>query len=170
MSLLKIITYGNPTLRKKTKPIQKVDPALRKLAENMIETMHDAEGIGLAAPQVGKSISLFVADISPIEESGKPMVFLNIEILEAEGAVPYKEGCLSIPGISAEVTRPDRIKIRYMDLAGKTHHGTADGILARVIQHETDHVNGKLYIDYVPEEELLTREEASQFLKIDILN
>jgi len=149
MSLLKIITYGNPTLRKKAKPIHKIDPALRKLAEDMIKTMHEAEGIGLAAPQIGKSISLFVVDISPIEEGHKPIAFLNAEILESEGSVPYKEGCLSIPGVSAEVTRPDKIKIRYMDLNGQFHEGLAEGILARVIQHETDHVNGKLFIDYL---------------------
>ena len=154
MSLLKIITYGNPTLRKKAKPVQKIDPALRKLAEEMIETMHEAEGIGLAAPQVGKSVSLFVVDISPIEESAKPIIFLNNEILEADGSIPYKEGCLSIPGISAEVTRPDSIKIRYMDINGKTHEGKADGLLARVIQHETDHVNGKLFIDYLDDDAL----------------
>jgi peptide deformylase len=154
MALLKITTYGNPVLRKKVKPVTKIDDGLKKLSENMIETMHHADGIGLAAPQIGKSISLFVADISPVEEEAKPMVFLNIEILEGSGSMPYNEGCLSIPGVMGEVMRPDKIKIRYMDLSGKRHEGMADGVLARVIQHETDHLNGKLFIDYLSEEML----------------
>jgi peptide deformylase len=154
MSLLKIVTYGNPILRQKAKPVTKIDTALRKLAENMIATMHDADGIGLAAPQIGKSLSLFVVDISPIEESAVPMVFINIDILESSGSAPYTEGCLSIPGVTGEVIRPDRIRIRYMDWSGKWHEGMAEGILARVIQHETDHVNGKLFIDYLDDQAL----------------
>lgn len=154
MALLKITTYGNPVLRKKVKPISKVDAGLKKLAENMLETMHKADGIGLAAPQIGKSISIFVADISPIEEGMKPMVFLNIEIIESFGSSPYNEGCLSIPGVVGEVIRPEKIKICYMDLAGKHHEGMADGVLARVIQHETDHLKGKLFIDYLTKETL----------------
>ena len=117
MPLLKIVTYGNPILRKKVSPIRKIDTSIKRLAENMLETMRHADGIGLAAPQIGKSISLFVADISPIEEGSKPMVFINIEILEGHGSVPYNEGCLSIPGIMGEVIRPDKIKIRYTDLS-----------------------------------------------------
>ena len=154
MALLKITTYGNPVLRKKVSPVKKVDATLKKLAGNMLETMRHADGIGLAAPQIGKSISLFVVDTSPIEEGSQPMIFLNIEILENHGSAPYNEGCLSIPGVMGEVMRPDRIKIRYMDLSGKIHEGMADGILARVIQHETDHLNGKLFIDYLSEETL----------------
>lgn len=154
MPLLKITTYGNPILRKKVSPVKKIDAALKKLAANMLETMREADGIGLAAPQIGKSISLFVVDTSPIEEGSNPMVFLNIEILEGHGSVPYNEGCLSIPGVMGEVMRPDKIKIKYMDLSGKTHEGMAEGILARVIQHETDHLHGKLFIDYLSEETL----------------
>ena len=152
MAILKITTYGNPILRKKVKPIVKIDAGLKKLAHDMLETMHKADGIGLAAPQIGKSISIFVADISPIQEDAAPMVFLNIEILESFGMSPYTEGCLSIPGVSGEVMRPEKIRIRYMDLAGTLQEGMADGVLARVIQHETDHLNGKLFIDYLTEE------------------
>jgi peptide deformylase len=154
MAQLKITTYGNPVLRKKVSPVKKVDAALKKLADNMLETMRHADGIGLAAPQIGKSISLFVVDTSPIEEGSQPMIFLNIEILESYGSAPYNEGCLSIPGVMGEVMRPDKITIRYMDLSGKIHEGMAEGILARVIQHETDHLNGKLFIDYLSEETL----------------
>lgn len=154
MALLKITTYGNPVLRMKVKPVAKIDAGLKKLAKDMLETMHKADGIGLAAPQIGKSISIFVTDISHIQEDAKPMVFLNIEILESFGSSPYNEGCLSIPGVSGEVIRPEKIKIRYTDLTGQRHEGMADGVLARVIQHETDHLNGKLFIDYLTEEAL----------------
>jgi peptide deformylase len=111
--------------------------------------MHKADGIGLAAPQIGKSIRLFVVDVSPIQEGAEPMVFLNVEILKTEGSVPYNEGCLSIPGVSAEVWRPDKIQLRFTDLDGREQEGVAEGILARVIQHETDHTDGKLFIDYL---------------------
>ncbi|KAB2881353.1 peptide deformylase [bacterium] len=154
MPSLKITTYGNPILRRKVKPITKIDSGLKKLAKDMLEVMHKADGIGLAAPQIGKSISIFVADISPIQEEMAPMIFLNIEILESFGSSPYNEGCLSIPGVVAEVIRPEKIRIRYMDLSGRHHEGMAEGVLARVIQHETDHLNGKLFIDYLSEETL----------------
>lgn len=151
---LKIVTYGNPILRQKAKPVTKFDERLRELADDMIEAMHKADGIGLAAPQIGKSIAMFVVDISPIVEGFQPMVFTNVEILENEGSGPYTEGCLSIPGVSGEVLRPQKIKIRYTDLNGKTVEGVADGVLARVIQHENDHLNGKLFIDYLDESTL----------------
>lgn len=111
--------------------------------------MHKADGIGLAAPQIGKSIRLFVVDVSPIQEGAEPMAFINVEILKTEGNVPYNEGCLSIPGVSAEVWRPEKIQLRFTDLDGREQEGVAEGILARVIQHETDHTDGKLFIDYL---------------------
>ncbi|MCK6542169.1 peptide deformylase [bacterium] len=154
MATLKIVTYGNPILREKTKPVKKIDATIKTLVRNMIETMHKADGIGLAAPQIGKSLALFVVDISPIEEGHQPMVFMNVEILSSKGNAPYKEGCLSIPGVYADVHRPEKIKLRYMDMDGKTHEVAADGLLARVIQHENDHINGKLFIDYLDEETL----------------
>lgn len=153
MPVLKIVTYGNPILRQKAKPVQKIDAALKKLSEKMIETMHRAEGIGLAAPQIGKSISMFVVDVSPVEEAA-PMVLLNLDIVSSSGSMSYTEGCLSIPGVTGEVNRPEKIKIRYMDLTGQRHEGVAEGILARVIQHETDHINGKLFIDYLDKKTL----------------
>ena len=154
MPILPILKYGNPVLRQPGKKVTRVDASLRKLAADMIETMHAAEGIGLAGPQIGKSLSIFVTDVSPIEEGASPMVFLNLEILESEGNAPYTEGCLSIPGVSAEVYRPERIMVRYMDLNREFHEGMATGILARVIQHELDHVHGKLFIDYLDKETL----------------
>ncbi len=152
MKKLKVMTYGNPVLREKARPIYKIDDSLRELAGTMIETMHKEDGIGLAAPQIGKSIAMFVIDISPIQEDAFPMTFINPEILETHGSCPYKEGCLSVPGVSTEVIRPERIKMRYTDLSGKQHEGVADGILARVIQHEFDHLNGVLFVDHISDE------------------
>lgn len=149
MLTLKIVTYGNPILRQKARKVEKIDKSIRALAEKMIRTMHKADGIGLAAPQIGKSIRLFVVDVSPIQEGAEPMAFINVEILKTEGNVPYNEGCLSIPGVSAEVWRPEKIQLRFTDLDGREQEGVAEGILARVIQHETDHTDGKLFIDYL---------------------
>jgi peptide deformylase len=162
---LKIATYGNPVLREKAKPIEKIDESIRKLAARMIVTMHKAEGIGLAAPQVGKSVSLFVVDTSPLEEGAQPMVFINVEILEREGSGPYNEGCLSIPGVVEEVIRPTRVRLRYTDLGGVRREGIAEGILARVIQHETDHLNGVLFIDYLSQEKLAPFKPVLEKLK-----
>ncbi len=153
MKKLKVMTYGNPVLRDTVRPVIKIDDSLRELAVSMIETMHREDGIGLAAPQVGKSISMFVVDISPLQEGFEPMIFINPDILETYGSCPYKEGCLSVPGISAEVIRPEKIRLRYTDLEGKTNEGVADGALARVIQHEYDHLKGVLFVDYLSEEE-----------------
>lgn len=154
MKKLKIITYGHPTLRQKAKPVLRFDKSLKALAEAMIETMHKADGIGLAAPQVGKSMSLFVVDISAIEKGHQPMIFVNPEITETSGSCAYHEGCLSVPGVSSEVIRPEKIKLRYADLDGNFHEGVADGILARVIQHEYDHLQGVLFVDYLNEQAL----------------
>lgn len=162
MKKMKVMTYGNPVLREKVRPVIKIDDSIRKLAQSMIETMHKEDGIGLAAPQIGKSISMFVVDISPVQEGAEPMTFINPEILETYGSCPYKEGCLSVPGISAEVVRPEKIKLRYTDLEGKQHEGVADGVLARVIQHEYDHLLGVLFVDYLNEE---SRKEFDNILK-----
>ncbi len=151
MSVLKIVKYGHPILRQVAQPVTQIDPALKQLVEDMFETMRDADGIGLAGPQVGKSIRLFVVDVTPITEGFPPMTFINPEILSAHGMGPYTEGCLSIPGVSAEVARPEKVEIRYTDIDGKTVQGVAEGILARVIQHELDHLNGRLFIDYLDE-------------------
>lgn len=152
MSLLKIVTYGQPILRKVALPVTRFDAALRRLNDDMFETMRNAEGIGLAAPQIGKSMRIFVVDVAPIVEGYPPMTFVNPEILSSSGLGPYNEGCLSIPGISAEVMRPERIELRYTTLEGKTVEGVAEGIMARVIQHELDHLDGKLFIDYLSDE------------------
>lgn len=165
MAKLKVVTYGHPSLREKGKPVKKIDGFIRKLAEDMIVTMHKEDGIGLAAPQVGKSLNLFVVDISPIEKNAEPMVFINPKILEAYGESVYKEGCLSLPGVSEEVKRPSKIRLRYTDLEGQTIEGIAEGILARVIQHEYDHLKGILFVDYLAPEILETNRTVLEKLE-----
>jgi len=154
LSLLKIATYGHPILRKVAQPVARIDASLKRLSKDMMETMQVAEGIGLAAPQIGKSIRLFVLDVSPVIDGYPPMTFINPEILTSTGLGPYTEGCLSIPGVSAEVMRPEVITLRYVTLDGATVEGVAEGVIARVIQHEIDHLDGKLFIDYLSPEAL----------------
>ncbi len=154
MAVLKIVTYGNPILRKVAERITRLDASVRRLSEDMMETMKQAEGIGLAAPQIGKSIRLFVVDVSPVADGYPPMTFINPEIITSTGLGPYTEGCLSIPGVTADVMRPERITLRYTTLDGHEVEGVAEGIIARVIQHELDHLDGKLFIDYLTEEQI----------------
>lgn len=157
-----IVAYGDPVLRKVARPIEKDEINLPELVENMYQTMYDSSGIGLAAPQVGKSIRLFVVDGTPLNEDedeedkdpsleGFKKVFINPQILEEEGDEwAFEEGCLSIPGIRADVYRPEKIKIKYRDLDWNEHVEEYDNMAARIIQHEYDHLEGKLFTDYLP--------------------
>ncbi len=157
-----ITLYGDPVLRRKCSPIDSVTDDIRQLADDMIETMRDAEGVGLAAPQVGVSLQLAVVDVSVEDESvtrveldGKPvtlaavspLVFLNPELELTSERELRVEGCLSIPDVRAPVSRPASVIMRYTDLDGQPHTLAADGLLARAIQHETDHLNGILFLD-----------------------
>lgn len=141
--LLPIRILGDPVLREPAKPVESFDRALRQLAKDMIETMYEAPGVGLAAPQVGISLQLFVFDDG---EHG-PRFVANPELLDAEGEVTQEEGCLSIPGPYHPTTRFQRIRCRGLDAHGKPLDLVADGLLARIFQHETDHLRGMLYID-----------------------
>ena len=141
--LLPIRILGDPVLREPAKPVESFDRALRQLAKDMIETMYEAPGVGLAAPQVGISLQLFVFDDG---EHG-PRFVANPELLDAEGEVTQEEGCLSIPGPYHPTTRSQRIRCRGLDAHGKPLDLVADGLLARIFQHETDHLRGMLYID-----------------------
>jgi len=141
--LLPIRILGDPVLREPAKPVESFDRALRQLAKDMIETMYEAPGVGLAAPQVGISLQLFVFDDG---EHG-PRFVANPELLDAEGEVTQEEGCLSIPGPYHPTTRAQRVRCRGLDAHGKPLDLVADGLLARIFQHETDHLRGKLYID-----------------------
>lgn len=153
--ILPIYTYGHPVLRKITEPIDKDYPKLNELIENMYETMVQAEGVGLAAPQVGLPIRLLVIDLAPFKEDDPELgsfriTMINPEIIEeSEEEVEMSEGCLSIPGISETVARPEYIKIKYLDSDFNEHIDEYDGFRARVVQHEYDHLEGHLFTDKV---------------------
>ena len=151
VSNLSILVYGNQTLRKRAKPVIVVTPALKRLADEMLESMYESNGIGLAAPQVGELVRLIVVDVSAGEGKEKqPYVLFNPEILSAKGEAVAEEGCLSVPGVWADVTRPEIITLRAMDREGKTFELKGiDGVLARCIQHEIDHLEGVLFVDKI---------------------
>jgi len=146
--LLPIRILGDPVLRESTKPVESFDRALRQLAKDMIETMYEAPGVGLAGPQVGVSLQLFVFDDG---EHG-PTFMANPELLDAEGEVIEEEGCLSIPGPYHPTTRYRTIRCRGLDVKGKPQDLVGEGLVARIFQHETDHLNGMLYIDRLDDE------------------
>ena len=149
MKLLDILTYPDPRLRTVAKTVKKFDKSLQELSENMLYTMYEADGIGLAASQVDVHIRLIVMDIS--ETRDEPMIFVNpeVEILENKSHFSFKEGCLSVPGFYEEISRPDKIKLSWQDVDGKSHTSFPEGLLTVCIQHEIDHLEGKLMVDYV---------------------
>ena len=154
MALREIITLPDKQLRLVSKPIEKVTPEIRKLADDMFETMYDAPGIGLAAIQVAQPLRLITMDLAKKNEEGEinpqPRVFINPEILSlSEETSIYEEGCLSIPEYYEEVERPARVRLRFTDLDGKVHEEDAEGLYATCIQHEIDHLNGVLFVDYL---------------------
>ena len=154
-----IYLLGTPQLRQPTQPIDEDSAELQALIDDMLETMASAHGIGLAAPQIGHSERLFVVDVSAMAEEyygpdvdipEQPMVFLNASIVdESEEEIDFEEGCLSIPDVHEDVTRSSSIRMRYLDRSWVEHTQEFDGILARVIQHEYDHVDGVLFIDHI---------------------
>jgi peptide deformylase len=162
MALLPIIEFPDPRLRTVAKPIAQVDGAIGQLIEDMFETMYEAPGIGLAATQVNVHLQLLVLDVS--EDKSQPMVFINPEILATEGSKTYQEGCLSVPGIFADVKRADKITVRALDRGGKSFELDADGLLAVCIQHEMDHLAGKVFVDYLSplKRELVKKKLAKQ--------
>ncbi len=143
-----IVLYGDPVLRDKAQPVEKIDREIKDLVADMIATLTKAKGLGLAAPQVGAEKRIFIIDISAIELTESMRVFINPEILETSGEVLMEEGCLSFPGIYQKIVRPEKVKIRATDIDGKEFTMRADGMLARAILHEYDHLEGKLFIDY----------------------
>jgi peptide deformylase len=172
MSLLKIVTIPHPILHQKTKPIERFDPKLRQLAKDMIETLIDSGGVGLAAPQIGQSLRLFVMRVKPDDErlpekhklKGKRLVFVNPQIIEASPEMEEAgEICLSIPGFMGLVERHHRIVVQARNEWGKATRIEAEGFIARLIQHEIDHLDGLLYLDRLQGEgkffELVPEEE-----------
>ena len=150
MSVLEIIKEPNPILRKKADNVLNVDDDIRKLMDNMLETMYQAPGIGLAAPQVGVLKKVIVIDLSKDDEPKKPFFIVNPKIIwKSEELSSREEGCLSIPGHFAEVVRPKKCKLQYLDYYGKKQEVEADDLLSTCIQHEVDHCDGVLFIDYL---------------------
>lgn len=150
MSDLSIVTYGSKVLRKRAGEVRDVGPALKRLADDMLDAMYEADGIGLAAPQVGESIRLFVLDVARGEEKKNPMVLINPEILNPRGKSVAEEGCLSVPDVWGEVTRPEVVTVRALDREGVPFELTdIGGLLARCIQHENDHLEGVLFTDKI---------------------
>jgi peptide deformylase len=162
MARLPIIEFPDPRLRTVAKPVAAVDGRIRSLIADMFQTMYDAPGIGLAATQVDVHERLLVLDVS--EDRSAPMVFINPVITASEGSQVYQEGCLSVPGIFADVTRADRITVEALDREGKAFTLEADGLLAVCIQHEMDHLAGKVFVDYMSplKRELVRKKLAKQ--------
>jgi peptide deformylase len=150
MALREIRKYPDPVLRKKTSRVERIDSTLERLIEDMVETMHAAPGVGLAANQVGVSLQLAVIDLSSREneEQRHPLlVIINPEMLSMEGSVIEEEGCLSIPDYAEKVKRAARVKVRAQDRTGKKFEIEAEGLMAKALQHEIDHLNGLLFVD-----------------------
>ena len=149
MTKLAILEYPDPRLRKTAKAVEKVDDAVRQLADDLLETMYAAKGVGLAATQVDVHRRVIVLDVS--DERNQPLVFINPEILSAEGRGPGEEGCLSVPDIYDKVQRATHIRVRALGRDGQPFELNAEGLLAVCIQHEMDHLEGKLFVDYLSE-------------------
>ena len=151
MAVLKVVNYGNPILRKVCEPVKDF-AKLDAIIADMFDSMYEAEGIGLAANQVGIDLNLFIIDITHTEESENTHIFINSSIIEFSGDEElFQEGCLSLPGIALDVLRPEKVKLRYQTLDEKWHEDEFEGLLARAIQHEMDHLNGVFIVDRVSE-------------------
>ena len=147
MALREILEYPDPRLREVAKPVDKVTDEIKKLCEDMAETMYDAPGVGLAATQIGVPLRIFVIDIAAEDEPSELRVFINPDIYEKDGVQTWNEGCLSFPGVSEEIKRANTVRVRALDAKGKEFDLAADGLLAVAIQHENDHLDGILMID-----------------------
>jgi len=147
MATLEILRFPDPRLRNKAQPVENVDDQVRKLIDDMFETMYEAPGIGLAAVQVNVPKRVITIDIS--EERDQPLALVNPEILEKDGIEEMSEGCLSVPGVFENVKRADHIRFRALDRNGESFEMEADGLLAVCVQHEIDHLDGKLFVDYL---------------------
>ena len=168
---LKIFMLGQETLRTPANRIVKVDDSIRKLAKDMLITMYSAKGIGLAAPQVGVQKRILVIDLNFEDPESPPNVFINPEIISSSASLDtYEEGCLSIPGVYLNVVRPSSIKLSYRDEMGRPKKMNADGLMARCIQHEIDHLNGVCFVDKVTDEEELKKQlNENNFNQSDVI-
>ena len=167
---LKIYMLGQETLRTPANRIVKVDDSIRKLAKDMLITMYSAKGIGLAAPQVGVQKRILVIDLNFEDPESPPNVFINPEIISSSASLDtYEEGCLSIPGVYLNVVRPSSIKLSYRDEMGRPKKMNAEGLMARCIQHEIDHLNGVLFVDKVTDQDELKKQlKENKFNEKDV--
>ena len=164
---LEIFKLGSETLRTEAKRISKVDNQIRNLAKDMLQSMYSAKGIGLAGPQVGISKELLVIDINFEDSAAEPLILINPEITAFGSTLnTYEEGCLSIPGVYLNVVRPSTIKLKFRDEMGRPRKMNADGLLARCIQHEVDHLRGVLFVDRVTSKEELKKELTKEGYKM----
>jgi len=157
--MLSLLFYGDETLRKKGEPVEEITPEIKNLIEEMFNRMYVSDGVGLAAPQIGKSLNITVIDPSLGDDPSAKIVLINPQIIESTGEQYEEEGCLSFPGITAHVKRPTKIKVQHTNIEGETVETIAEGNLARIYEHEIDHLNGVLFIDHIKglEKQLLMR-------------
>jgi peptide deformylase len=164
--VLPIVLYPDPILKKKSQPIREFKPELKTLAENMTETMRDANGVGLAAIQIGEAIRMMVMDeLYDQEEKGESITLINPEVLSEEGTDFSEEGCLSIPDVREDVERALKVKVKFQDLEGKEQTRDYEGLLARCVLHEIDHMNGQLFIQRIPAVKRLFHQKQLHQLK-----
>jgi peptide deformylase len=149
LAVLPIRKYGDEVLRRRAEPVTTFDEELQKLIDDMVDTMYAAPGVGLAANQVGVSRQVAVIDLSVGKRAGELHVLVNPEIIEAEGKTAQDEGCLSVPDFTETLSRPERVKIRFLDRNGEPREMSGEGLMARAMSHETDHLNGKLFVDHL---------------------
>lgn len=165
MTIRKIIYLPDPRLRKPTTPIEVFDDQLQTLINDMFETMYDAQGVGLAAPQIGISLRLSVVDVST--DKTQQLVLVNPEIISSEGQIEYHEGCLSVPSVYDTVVRAEKVVIRAQDRFGKPFEMSAEGLLGECFQHEIDHLNGKLFVDLLsPLKRAMARKKLDKFIRL----
>ncbi len=149
MAEREIVIYGDPVLREVSEPVEEINQEIKDLVSDMVDTLNKAQGLGLAAVQVGVPKRLFILNLSATDITEPLRVYVNPVIVEKDGVIEYEEGCLSFPGIYQKISRPEKVKVRYTDLDGNSFEQEADGMIARAILHEFDHLEGRLFIDHL---------------------
>lgn len=167
---MQIVTYPHPTLRHVSKPVQRIDASLRRRVAQMFDTMYQAQGVGLAANQVDLPLRLFVTNPTGKPDEGEPLVFINPVLSQPKGKSEEEEGCLSIPGVHALIVRPERVRVQAFDLSGEEVDCKVDGLLARIIQHEVDHLDGILFIDRLSETGQVAVQPGLEELELEYRN
>ena len=164
MAVMEVVYYGDPILRKKCSPVTDLEK-IEELISDMFDTMYEENGLGLAANQVGVDLNLFIIDISSVEDDEKTHVFINGEIIGSSGESWFEEGCLSIPDVRLNIKRPDTIQFKFQDVSRKEHLEEFDGLMARAIQHEVDHLNGVFIVDRVSQTAKMSVDKSLKDIK-----